>query len=147
MGTVENKWEYGATHSTQKTPSESGEIYETSMISILYDMPRGGSAGVLCRTMTPAEFDRPCSAHRLIFEARRACPPASMSEYEVFNDIIRYLPIEIRNFRFRGVRREAARYGHGKATKEDQSNPSMQILAWQVTPKRPRDLHELRPRL
>jgi len=50
--------------------------------------------------MTPAEFDRPCSARRQIFEAPQACPPAAKSEYEVFNDIIRYLAIKIRNFPF-----------------------------------------------
>jgi hypothetical protein len=46
--------------------------------------------------VTPAEFDRPCLARRFIFEAQRACPPASISEYEVFNDIIRHLAIEVR---------------------------------------------------
>jgi hypothetical protein len=54
--------------------------------------------------MTPAEFDRPCSARRFIFEAQRACPPASMSEYEVFNDIIRHLAIEVRIVPFPDVR-------------------------------------------
>jgi hypothetical protein len=94
--------------------------------------------------MTPVEFDPSCSAGRFIFEAQRACPPASMSEYEVSNDIIRHLAIEVRIVPFPDVRPVPSigpgrtQSGHGKATNGRQFHCSMQIPAWQVTPKRPK---------
>jgi hypothetical protein len=43
--------------------------------------------------MIPAEFSP--DRHATLYSQRtRACPPASMSEYEVLNDIIRHLAIE-----------------------------------------------------
>jgi hypothetical protein len=71
-----------------------------------------------------------------------------MSEYDVLNDIIRYLASKVRNFSgFAMFVRTPHDVAMVRPRKKTKSNPSMQILAWQVTPKRPRDLHELRPRL
>jgi hypothetical protein len=43
----------------EKAALDGGEISQALMISMHYDMSSIAGAGLLCRTMTPAEFDRP----------------------------------------------------------------------------------------
>ena len=43
----------------EKAAIEGGAVYETVVISLRYSISAIAGAVILCRTMTPAEFDRP----------------------------------------------------------------------------------------